>query len=658
MDKNATALEEALDLATTYADYCGGGQSVELAELITMNLIKGGAFTSARPKAMKGSQALVLKLMEVGNDTASIKTIVGVLLDKGLSSKMPKIVQMSTSLILDAAQSFGAACLPLAAIKQSLPKMLTHSNKKIRDTALEVVAELCRALGGKAALGAMMDDMKKPQLKDLDALLQKQPQPSEIKIGLRSRQNSGGSVPSALDALAALQAGSAELEAELFAKRPAVNLPEEVSKSDYAEHLNLTKWSEKVAGLDIILACAGEKPYKLVHPSSTVNYAPLIGEMKGLLQHTHFAVVTKALDVLAMMAEGVGDKLYPHLRPLLPKLFSLSKDKKLTKPVASCLDAFFGNVLSFDHILDADSAIPKATSEQTERNALARTMTLEFLGRCVARGGKAGPRGALTAVSAKLAAQLAADKLGDSDATVRTAALGVLKELQKLENIDFQRAIEPVMEGIKTTHPRVFKQLDNHASLPPATVRIPGSSTATSSQPATRPSTVGTRNGPPKSMTKSSSLVVPPVARPEKNASAASLPLVADSDATSIDEATEYVASLGIPLWDADANDGGVLAGLLCTFVHWHLSQLFVDIGSPLTLPLLFLLLSHKMASASEFHQKHGLVHQQSRPWCHTWCTSNGYPLLCGVGQGTYAWIQRNKCTSLEKYYGAVLGDL
>jgi cytoskeleton-associated protein 5 len=356
-----------------------------------------------------------------------------------------------------------------------------------------------------------------------------------------------------------------------------VNLPEEVQKSEYTEHLKLSKWSEKVAGLDIILKCAGEKPYKLVQPSSAANYAPLIAEIKGFLPHTHFAVVTKALDVLAMMAEGVGEKLYPNLRPLLPKLFSLSKDKKLTRPVTSCLDAFFGNVLSFDHILDADSAIPQATSEKTERNALVRSTTLDFLVRCVARGSKAGPRGALTASTAKLAAQVAAEKLGDSDASVRTAALEVLKELLKIEDLALKRTVQPVIDGLEASNPRAFKQLGK-VSVPPATVGIPrpapsGSPTSTLASSATTLS----RDPLAKHSTKTS-VEAPTVARPEKTALKPLLsPLLSVPsdvpDNTSIDEATDYVSSLGIPQWDAEADDGGILAGMLCTYKSSRLSE-------------------------------------------------------------------------------------
>jgi cytoskeleton-associated protein 5 len=498
-------------------------------------------------------------------------------LDQGLTSKKPKIVQMAASLILEAAYSFGAACLPIAAISQSLPKMLSHSNKKIRDTGMEIVAEFCRALGSKAPMNDVIEKMKKAQVKDLDALLAKKPGPTPVKIGLRSQKASGGgenAASSPEDALAALQAGAKELEAERFVRRPAVNLMEAIKTTDYAAKLKLAKWSEKVAGLNMIIESGGEKPYKLVQPSHSANYSSLISEMKGILSHTHFAVVNKTMEVLSMLAQGVGEKLYSNLRPLLPKLFSLSKDKKLTNGVSACLDSFFGNVVGFEHLLDpADSAIPEAVDEHKEKNALARTTALDFLGRCVTRGESAGPRGIMAPARAKACAELCSKKLGDGDANVRKAALNALKALQNLEDPHVCTVVDAIIEELKDTHPRVYKSLGGgakkaapssmSASAPPAKTkheetaksaarssesRKPGRPAAPKATPAPRAPPVPKHANEPRSRP----------AAPSQSAETES------GHVPDLDEATSRCASLGIPLWEAADEDGGIVAGLEC----------------------------------------------------------------------------------------------
>ena len=187
LDKNANALDGALQLALAYSQYCRTATLPAMAEKIAVSLVKGNGFTSPRPSAPKVAAAVVLKLMEVGADTQSLVAATSVLLEQGLTSRKPKLVQNSSSLLLEATYSFGAACLPLAAVASAIPKLLSHSNKKIRDTAMEILAEICRALGSKAPMNEVISKMKNAQVKELDTMMQKQPGPTPIKIGLRCK---------------------------------------------------------------------------------------------------------------------------------------------------------------------------------------------------------------------------------------------------------------------------------------------------------------------------------------------------------------------------------------------------------------------------------------------------------------------------------------
>jgi cytoskeleton-associated protein 5 len=572
MDKNANALETAMELSTVYADYCRGGMDAERAEQMIASLIKGSGFTCPRPSAAKVAEALTLKIMEVGDGNASLNAVIRIVLEQGCSSRKPKIVQASCTIVLKAAYAFGAAYLPLAAITQILPSLLTHANKKVRDTTMEIVAELCRTLGSKDPLEDLISKMKKQQEADLDALLQKQPEPTPVQVGLRSSRHSDGkATQSAEDALAALQVGAAEMEAENFAKRPAVNLLVEMGKTEYADKLKVAKWSEKVAALKIILESGGEKPYKLVQPSPSVNYAPLISDMKGVLSHTHFAVVGKAMEVLSMLAQGVGERLYPNIRPLLPKLFQLSKDKKLTKSASACLDAFFGNIVGFAHILDSDSAIPEAADERYQKNVLARTNAIDFLSRCVTRSESAGPRGHLTAPHAKLSALFASLKLKDSDANVRKSAVNALKTLQAVEDPDVKKVVDGVIQELETSNPRVFKSLSGGSGG--VKVRYQ-SGTSKASVPSSAPQREMTTPSPVKSAVKSVpqkrvASVPPPTSKPVSKAT------VDSGDAPSLDIAIARCSTLNIPLWDVEEDGGGVLSGLQSS--KWQLRKIAIN---------------------------------------------------------------------------------
>eukprot|EP00957_Ditylum_brightwellii_P128233 9779964-Ditylum_brightwellii.AAC.1 len=266
-DKNAGALDAALQCARVYAAHCGGACSADLAANVAKEIVKGSSFSS-RPTTLKLSTALLLKLMEVGADGASsVHSVVGVLLSLGLASRKPKVVSNSASLVLESALAFGAACLPLAEVSNSASKILSHANGEVREFGMNILAEICRSVGSKSAMQKVIDNLKKAQVAQLDSMLESQPSPLPPTVGLRSQRGQQTSGDSGVDVMAALEQGAKELEAKRFASRKAVNLMNEVAKTEYAAKLKLAKWSEKVAALDILINCGGEKPYKLAQPS-------------------------------------------------------------------------------------------------------------------------------------------------------------------------------------------------------------------------------------------------------------------------------------------------------------------------------------------------------------------------------------------------------
>jgi hypothetical protein len=557
-DSNAGALDKALEFCILYAEHCRGAGRAEQARSIVSSLIRKNGFSS-RPSTLKLSSTLALNLMQVSSDgAASVHAVVDVLIAEGLASKKPKVIQASIALIVEATYHFGAASLPLATITQAAPKMLSHSNAAVRDGCVQILAEVCRTLGSKAPILNVLEVMKKAQLMELDNQLTEQPEPTPIRTGLRSsRQPSGSNGPAATaaDALAALQAGSKELEAQRFAAREAVDVVAAMARTDYANQIVLSKWSEKVAALDKVLECGGEKPYKLVLPSPTVNYGPVISDMKKLLGHTHFAVCGRAIQVLSMLAQGVGEKLYPHLRPILTPLLQLSKDKKLTSEVSNGLDVLFGNVLSFESILDEDDAIPSMVNEKLQKNTLARATALNFLKRCVKRREEAGPKGTLSPPTASKIATLCIAKLDDSDASVRKASMGVFEALLQVKDAPIGASVQKLLEQLRTSNPRAYKALSSTEADPAETVvkpRIPPPPVAIN--PPVRSRSAAPSKRPPSPATRASA--------------AAEFPSVDQSMSTDdrtmphLEEALIHITGLSIPQWDASEDDGGILSGL------------------------------------------------------------------------------------------------
>ena len=344
------------------------------------------------------------------------------------------------------------------------------------------------------------------------------------------------------------EAQTAEMESKRFAARLRTNIFVNITKTDYSTRILLPKWSEKVAALDLLIECGGETPYKLELPSPSVNYAPIIAEMRKLLNHSHFAVASKAMQALSMLAQGVGEKLYGNLRPFVSVLLQLGKDKKLTKAAASCLDSLFGSVLSFEHLLDKDDSVTSQLDEKHQKNAVVRSSGLEYLERCIKKSEGAGKRGQLNSQCVRDLSVLGCEKLSDTDAKVRQAALTLLQTLLELKDPAFSHVVKPTIEGLKSSNARAYKTLSAGASTSgrpkiveqsPAELLSHGQKSVASiavPSPQHRPPTSGGKT-PDEGRTPS-------------------------SDFPDYEDSLGYLKSLSIPSFGASEDNGGILAGL------------------------------------------------------------------------------------------------
>ena len=63
------------------------------------------------------------------------------------------------------------------------------------------------------------------------------------------------------------------------------------------------------------------------------------------------------MQALGMLGEGVGEKLFSHLKNLVPVLLGMMKDKKVTRATNACLDALFGKVIGSSHLLEEEDGL-------------------------------------------------------------------------------------------------------------------------------------------------------------------------------------------------------------------------------------------------------------------------------------------------------------
>jgi hypothetical protein len=147
-DKNAGALDAALTLSITYADRCHGACSDYSVTQIVSTLVKGAAFLSSRSSTLSLTEELVLKLIEVAPEgSSSIDVVFELIQTHGLNSNKPKVVIFSAKLIMQSVVAFGASVLPIRTLKASSECLIAHSNAQAREMGLQLLAEMCRALG-------------------------------------------------------------------------------------------------------------------------------------------------------------------------------------------------------------------------------------------------------------------------------------------------------------------------------------------------------------------------------------------------------------------------------------------------------------------------------------------------------------------------------
>ena len=574
-ETNAGALDSALRLALLYSDHCNGATTTSQAKRLSEFLTSGSALAATRPSTTKLVKSLYLKIMEVGSEgTGSIHAVIESLLTIGLKSKKPKVVVNSIQLVLDSAYAFGASSLPLGKIISSASIMLEHSNRDVREIGIQILAEICRSVGSREPLEDTISIMRASQVAELDKLLSDQTQPTVQTVGLRHTKMA----TSSNDALAVMQAGVEEAAIEAFNSREAVDIFKQLKETEFYIKIKEKKWSEKTAALDILLACGGKKPYKIAQPSTNAHYVELISDLKRLLEHTHFAVKSKAMLSLAMLAEGIGEKLFPYLRPLLLPIIQLSKDKKLTGPTNECLDALFGNILSFDHLMEKDDGLPAVLDERIEKNAIVRQTSLTYLKRCIARSDKAGPRGYLKPESAVGIAKFCVSKANDSSASVRNEVALILKALIDNEDNTISRSMQRITNELESSNPRLCKMLKkgNNVAVPKVDVSMKkvNSKRSNSREISRPPSTLLKTTSPKRSMMNSKSSSVTRV--PQQGAPISSGPIIPkDEDIVSLEEALIYLSSLGIPGWSSAEDDGGIELGLKST--NWKFRKDAID---------------------------------------------------------------------------------
>ena len=566
-ESNASVLDSILDLTIAYIKVSSSVKKNPSTSKAMTEALLPNAFASSRPTTNKKSKALILDLMARGDGNKNVHQVIHALLEKGLTYKKPKVPLNSIETVQTAALKFGATHLPLQSITTFAKSYLQHTDGRIREFGIEIIAEFCRAFHSKEPVASVFSELKPSQMSQLDALIESKPNPTKPSIELITLSGEIEVAPtSSAEAISLLKEQQEKQERQEFENRAPVNLFDTIKQSEYKNKIKEEKWSIKVAALEILNKCGGEKPYKLVVDSTmSPLYAGLVKELKELLKHSHIAVSGGAMTNLCMLAEGLKEKFYVHAKPLLLTLLEKGKDKKLTTQINQTLDSLFGNCVTLEHVLDA---VKETTDPTKNKNALARAVAWDFLQRCVSRGVTAGTRGTLTTSLTTSVMKLSIDVLQkEGDQATKKSINNVVHTLcntngSNAVDAEISSSSTKILEETKATAPRVYKMLTDAPKVAPTRRRSRDETSGAA--PPRRRSRDETNGAAPQEKIEAKTVAKATTKNAESDSVTA--PAVEEDaellPAMTKEEAMETLATLNIPDFDAGEEENGLRACL------------------------------------------------------------------------------------------------
>lgn len=88
---------------------------------------------------------------------------------KGLTNKQPKIVTACLEVMASAVREFGSKVITLKPIVKSVPKVLEHSDKNVRDKGKQLAIDLYRWIG--AAIKPSLQNIKPVQVRKIPVFI-------------------------------------------------------------------------------------------------------------------------------------------------------------------------------------------------------------------------------------------------------------------------------------------------------------------------------------------------------------------------------------------------------------------------------------------------------------------------------------------------------
>ncbi|XP_071830339.1 cytoskeleton-associated protein 5-like isoform X2 [Apostichopus japonicus] len=406
LDSNAVAQEKGLDAILAYQENaalapktCGEVSSAVVTKCLN----------SSRTKTKEKGKEILMMYIELEKQEQVMEEVMN-----GLSNKQPKVVAACTLVMKEAVRDFGSKIISMKPIVKSIPKLLEHSDKTVREETKQLAIEVYRWIG--AAIKPSLSNIKPVQLKELEDEFEKLPKKAAKQARfLKSQQDLKAKAEAAGGGESDEESGS-----EDEAAAPAIDPfdliePEDILSKlpkDFYDNMEAKKWQTRKEALETVLPlCCKPK-------LEAGDYGDLVKVLKKTIsKDTNVMIVASAGKCLAGLGNGLKKKFSPYANLCIQAILEKFKEKKVMVVTAlrDAIDASFP-ATNFTNIME------DVLAALDNKNPSIKAETCLFLARSFRISSASSlPKAVLKPLGSSLV-----QKLSDTTPDVREAAMQAL----------------------------------------------------------------------------------------------------------------------------------------------------------------------------------------------------------------------------------------
>ncbi|XP_078586786.1 cytoskeleton-associated protein 5-like isoform X6 [Branchiostoma floridae x Branchiostoma japonicum] len=411
-DNNAIAQEKGLEAVLAFVENAADAKKTA-GEVIPGIVTK---VLNARPKTKEKGMEICMMYIEIERQDIVQEEIM-----KGFTNKQPKVVAACIQVLTEGLRCFGNKILPIKPVVKTLPPLLEHKDKTVREEAKQLSLEIYRWIG--PAFVTALQGVKPVVMKELEEEWEKLPKkPARQTRFLRSQQDLRAKMEAEEEGEEEEDEGGdddseAQAEIDPYELLDPVEILSKVPK-DFQESMESKKWQIRKEALDALhKLCQNPK-------LEAGDYGDIVRILiKTVGKDSNVMLVTVAGNCMTGLANGLRKKFSPYAVQCIKVILEKFKEKKVNvvTSLREAIDAIFLTTtlqaFSEDYLAALDNKNPSIKAE-----------TALFLTRCLKRSTPAQvPKAILKPMCASLVT-----RTGDTAPDVREAAFEAIGTAMRL----------------------------------------------------------------------------------------------------------------------------------------------------------------------------------------------------------------------------------